>query len=366
MAITIETNIDNYVWSSMLPETISVSTDETSLVATLLISGSKVYETTLSAYNGQVVLYSIGDIIEDSLCNRTSVCLSCKLQFWNTNKTKNASVSFISFYSYKRIGVSVLDFFSHQLSTLSPFSIGAKEIMISSVVISSSLADISYTARIYYIDANGENQKYYKNNFSYSRPSITIIEGVNHVHDILYISKTTLSDILDSASISHSEITACAVSRSDGAYHIIYFSPEREVVSFSFLNNFGFWESVSIPCVTTQKTKKEASEGYVGKNYVQYDSDTSSEYELAIAPIPMEYAEYLEELLNSRDVRFGISETPEDLPKILITDNTHEITTDDTGSVNLKLTYKFANQRSLVDVPQKSEIYDESFTQEFN
>lgn len=366
MAITIETNIDNYIWSSMLPETISVSTDETSLVATLLISGSKVYETTLSAFNGQVSLYSIGDIIEYSFNNRPYVCLSCEVQFWDISKTIKKSVSFIVFESYKRIKTPVLDFFSHQFCTLSPFSMGAKDIIINSVVISSSFADISYAARIYYIDANGENQKYYKNNFSYSRPLSTIIEGVGHIQDILYISKTALSDILNSASISHSDITACAVSRSDGPYHIIYFSPEREVVSFSFLNNFGFWESVSIPCVTTQKTKKEASEGYIGKNYVQYDCNTSSEYELSIAPVPMEYADYLEELLNSRDVRFGISEIPENLPKILITDNTHEITTDDTGSINLKLTYKFANQRSLVDVPQKSEIYDESFTQEFN
>lgn len=367
MAITVETIIPEYVWSSMIPETITVATDEPSLKIELSVSNRIVYTTTLSAYEGKVALYSVADIIENLFSSEGKIMLSCDIYFWNLTASARATVSFNAFYSYRRVNISVLDFANKNFTTLSPYTKTSDCLHIfTALVIANSLEGITFNAKILYMQPDGNIGIYNKSlSFGHYAPAI-IKSSICYALLGVSLSKSVLSDYLSDASLSHTDILACTLSCSTGATHMIYFTQERESLVLTFRNNFNFWETISLPGVIVAKTKKEASLGNLGREVVQYDCTTKTEYEFISPILPTEYALYLSELLSSRDIRIGSSSSPETLQRIILTDNTSEISTDDTKEVSIKFTYRYTHNRGMLEIPSSSDVFSEPFSQEFN
>ena len=366
MAITVETNIPENVWSSMIPETISIATDEPSLKIELMVSNTKIYTTTLAAYEGKVTLHSIADIIENRFASEGKIMLRCDIYFWNLTATNRVTVSFNAFYSYRRINMPVVEFFNRNFTTLLPYSKTSDCLhRFTTMIIANSLSGISFTAKIFYTTTDGDIGIYNKS-LSWGHYGPAIVSTITYALLGVTLSKKILSDYLTAAGMIHMEILACNLFCSTGASHMIYFTQEREELVLTFRNNFNFWETVSLPGVTTTKTKKEASLGNLGREVIQYDCTTKTDYEFVSAELASEYALYLSELLSSRDIRIGSSSSPEDLPRVIITDNTSEISTNDTNNVSVKFTYRYTHDRSLLEMPSSSDVFSEPFSQEFN
>lgn len=366
MAITVETNIPENVWSSMIPETISIATDEPSLKIELMVSNTKIYTTTLSAYEGKVTLHSVADIIENRFASEGKIMLYCDICFLNLTSSERVAISFKAFYSYRRVNIPVLDFANKNFTTLSPYTKTSDCLHIfTALVIAPALGNITFTAKVLYMQPDGDIGIYNKSlNWGHYGPAI--VSQINYALLGVPISKKILSDYLTAASLPYTDILACNLFCSTGATHMIYFTQEREELVLTFRNNFNFWETVSLPGVTTTKTKKEASLGNLGREVVQYDCTTKTEYEFISPILPTEYALYLSELLSSRDIRIGSSSSPETLQRIILTDNTSEISTDDTKEVSIKFTYRYTHNRGMLEIPSSSDVFSEPFSQEFN
>jgi len=146
-----------------------------------------------------------------------------------------------------------------------------------------------------------------------------------------------------------------------------------DIVPFFYLNCFGVAEQLSLQRNTTEKVKSDRSIATLGKTSCFYDVTTSKEYEVESAALTSDECLQIEQMLTSPSVRIpygpdvALYDTDFDaLIPILITDFTSELSDTDEKLNSVKFTWRFAENRPKVAVPESPGIFNEKYNPTFS
>lgn len=367
MPITIDTVVPDFVWSCDIPEEIYATTDYDYLFVEIRLSNMLLYSARLNAINGQVCLYNTSDLVESYFLSSPTIREKCSVRFYSPDKTVFSTIYFYVFLSNRKLSVGVSEFFSDNFATIYPYSFAAKNtVCLNSVVIRKSLLNVSYSANILFSSANSHGIDIFSTPLT-PRRGFFQADGIYYMAlDKIYLSKAYLLSLLIASGYDVADISSCSICRDDGAFYTIYFIKSLPVITVTYLNNFGYWETLPLEGAVTEKTKKEASVAVLDRKSLLYDVSVDKEYEFVSADITPAFANRLSDILYSRRLFLGYSENPETLPEIIVTSNTSEISSADSSLASVKFTYQFADNVSRVDVSAQSEIFTDQFTPEFS
>ena len=144
-------------------------------------------------------------------------------------------------------------------------------------------------------------------------------------------------------------------------------------VPIFYLNCFGVVEHLALPRTTTVKVKTDRSLASLGKTSQFYDITHSKEYEVESGPLTADECLQVEQMLTSPSVRIpygpdvALYDTDFDaLIPILITDFTSELSDTDEKLNSVKFTWRFAENRPKVAVPESPGIFNDKYNPTFS
>ncbi len=131
-------------------------------------------------------------------------------------------------------------------------------------------------------------------------------------------------------------------------------------------------EHLSLPRTTTVKVKTDRSLATLGKTSQFYDITTSKEYEVESGPLTSDECAQVEQMLTAPSVRIPFGDNCskydsdfEALRPILITDYTCELSDSDEKLNKVKFTWRFADNRPVMDKPTTPGIFNDKFNPTF-
>lgn len=146
-----------------------------------------------------------------------------------------------------------------------------------------------------------------------------------------------------------------------------------DIVPFFYQNCFGVAEQLSLQRNTTEKVKSDRSIAILGKTSCFYDVTTSKEYEVESAALTSDECLQVEQMLTSPSVRipYGLDVALYDtdfdaLIPILITDFTSELSDTNEKLNSVKFTWRFAENRPKVAVPESPGIFNDKYNPTFS
>ena len=141
---------------------------------------------------------------------------------------------------------------------------------------------------------------------------------------------------------------------------------------FHFANCFHILEQLPLPGATTSKIKADRSVATLGKTSRFYDVTVSKEYEMQTAGLTSDECELIEQMFVSDDARIPYGEAMKyetdfyAMQPVLITDFTSEISDGNDKLNSVKFTWRFADNRPQVSVPDSPGIFNDKFNPIFS
>ena len=127
-----------------------------------------------------------------------------------------------------------------------------------------------------------------------------------------------------------------------GSKHFnIFFTEELPTDVFSFYNAFNIEERGYLYGATTIKTEIDRSEAVCGDYTQFYDEKVKTKYEVETAPLTIDEAKWLNQMLTSKLVKHSMEDGS--FEEILISDITSEVSNSDKDLIRLKFTWKYAD-----------------------
>lgn len=147
---------------------------------------------------------------------------------------------------------------------------------------------------------------------------------------------------------------------------VYYINRPKTGVLFTFRNCFNAYETAIIEGVTVTKTKIDQNIAVSGDVRVPYDKIVEKSYEVQTAPLMPQELSWIEQLFMSMDVRLGQSDLPENLPAIVITESSCEITDSNTETNKVKFEWAFAEELPYATLDLvETDIFGEQFTYQY-
>ncbi len=185
-------------------------------------------------------------------------------------------------------------------------------------------------------------------------------------------------DAVESNGWQRDSITVLACSVQVGSRAFTFYMQDVEPnVTFYFRNAFNCFESCGLFAVTTHKPKVDRSIAVTNRISSFYNQQNEKQYEVETAGLTMEQARWIEQLFYSHDVRMATRRTeeemasaasynPQDMPIVLITDCTCEISDADGELNKVKFTYQYQDRRTYLPTDYLSVDHDRIFTEQFD
>lgn len=198
---------------------------------------------------------------------------------------------------------------------------------------------------------------------------------IAHINGILsvYLSLDDIrAAISEKCKVSKPTLLSFTVQRGDRMATFFVDPALKGVPVFYFANCFHLVEQLPVMAVTTAKIKADRSIASLGNASQFYDTTVSKEYEVQTAPLTSEECELMEQMLTSDEVRIPYGEGAEyetdfyAMMPVLITDFTSEISDGDEKLNTVKFTWRFAENRPKVSVPQSPGIFNDKFNPIFS
>lgn len=382
MAITLNTPTSYIMFTSACRQ-LEFSADCNSLLFVLKERETTiVYQTHLDVYNGIATIYDVRSLLEDYMRSNnlsfSTFDIYCKdahdpNEISVLNHVKNLWIV----YSYHAIPYNAEYFIANRfLTTLTvhrtyPHCTEILPLLTGGGAYTSNPQSVYVNAYCAYLSA-GEYNTANVQLISYSNVAVQYVS--------LYLSYDWLIAKLQDQGIIVDKILAYTILFGDRT-HTFYVHESTPELSFTFKNSFNAWETIRFSAVTVANTKVEQSSSISGGQMSFYDQRTNKTYETNTSPLSRDESRWVEDFFMSRDVRLGdISSTidysdksisysnPTDLPKILISDSSCEISDSNSELNRVKFTWRFADERPhaehLLIGPDR--IHSEQFTYQYN
>lgn len=152
----------------------------------------------------------------------------------------------------------------------------------------------------------------------------------------------------------------------------IYYTDHRPDLRLWFKNMFNCPELAELTGDTTAKTKLKRSETVCAGRVALYDQSAEQTFEFQADGLSPDTADWLTQLLTSRDVRLvnrAYSEEDyldEGFPEVLITDSTAEVQDGDDELNKIKFTYRHTSDRPDSGITRHLRIHTDQYKNPFN
>lgn len=321
----IDTVFPQMVCSASLPDAVAVTTsgESATILVEVTFNSQVILSTNLYAYNYQAELYDIRSLIEDRLHADQLTFADCDISVTEGGSSVGTGgfTVILSEFDKSNIGTWLQ---SHFLTIRTSQRISAE-----------GQQQLSWFA------AQGER-------ITYSIEAI-VDNGVSQVvstwteRAAQNVNKGAYNSLINVPGImAHFEDTgkvlAFKVSRGANRSMWFYVTDEEPTKSFRFRNQFNALEYAHLYAATTKHHKMEASEAYCLNKIVKYDFERSNEFELQTALLPMEEAQWLEQLLSSRYVECL---TKDGSWQEVVVDGESEVSDNAEAENRFSMTYKF-------------------------
>lgn len=337
--------------SELTPLEYTTDLDRLTVSIMATASGEQIFSTTLYAYDGVVCLYGCNEIVEQYMIAKglTYVNLSilCASADGDTLDSTTVDVLYCSF----KMPINAEIFASQHFLTVltakrtTPHSSEPLTILVNK--------ERNYLkAHCVYLNSDGKSES----------AVVTLADMGDQDRD--YFADTTYIEydtIVEELKKSYDVETLIAYTIVFGertfTYYVINDSPEMK---FTFRNCFNAWETIALHAVTKQKTSVNRDIASINSVSIFYDQSVEKTYEVETAPLTSDEALWAEQLFISPSVLLGSE-------KVLITDNSSEITDSNATLNRLKFTWRFADAlpHNLSVEALAERIFTEEFTYQY-
>lgn len=369
MALSIVNSLEDYYFSSQVPDLVVSVTNGAPLALTLYgkagtgsnyASGTAFFSSTYYPINNRATVYDLREIIEEELVKNGWAVIDLRLKLVSNAEELTQDMTVLHCHSNRTD--SAADFLqSHFLTTAQ-----------SRVTTKSAREYLPYfcptpSAPAYPVFTVNYRIVFLRNGTLVTEQKNLLMQGVHGVGklEVTYqFIKNQFSSVL-SADDKILSYTVTFVNRS-----CTFYLTQRETQRmFYFRNCFNARELAILPVSTANKLETKSSSAVCGDVSTQYDIEHTRSYEMETSALLLTQADWLTQFLTSRDIRYwdGLSSNVEQMPQILITDYDYEIS-DEPGTVNaVKFEWQFANCRDTLRAIQSGSngIFSEQFSSQF-
>lgn len=322
--MTIQTSIDQYLFSSALPDAIVVN-GVTSMTSVYLYVGSDMaWSSELYANNGKVTLYNIRELIEEQIILTNEIKAVCSLTFTEGNSSVNSD-PFTVIYSQKEMGAAgsyIEESFLSSRKKQRIYRQGKQKLYWAVYPIETMAYSIIATLR----KADGTIT-----DKTWVRVASSNVSAGLYVYTV---------DVPTIANHFASDGTLLAFSVYHGNRSMKFFvTDEPPTDVFVFNNNFNCDEYAPIWGTETEKKKMESVEAVCVHEVIKCDFKLEREFEVETALLSKEEADALSEMIISREVKKQIGANT--LKKIWV-EGESEVSDNLAAENRLKFTYKYA------------------------
>ena len=358
MAISIITDFDSIYLTSQLPEEISFETDADSLKVTIYMNNNIVFSSDYYPYYEEVIVRDIRSLVEAFMEERRLCLGTMKIEAAETVQTKpditydddgnihynydNQSEETVTetidnikvVYSRFKTTDESSDFLSSYFLTNRKSALVPKSGQLKLSNYTRANASGSNKALIYYSrNANPGVVSTYRNNMS-------TVQSTTEKIVTATLTYRSFKQIVEQALGINCKVHGVEYQIGDREFNI-FFTDEEPTDVFSFYNAFNIEEHAYLFGATTIKTEIERSEAVCGEYTQFYDEKVKTKYEVETAPLTIDEAKWLNQMLTSNLVKHGMEDgTFED---ILISDITSEVSNSDKDLIRLKFSWKYAD-----------------------
>lgn len=364
MATSILTDIDTVCLTSHLPEVLVIDTEASQLQVNVIVDKKTIFKSIYYPYEKVVKVRDIRSLVESAMEQSSSVMSNLSITVYEPQKP----VSPIDI-SYDENGDINVDFGNPDnspdalIEDVKVVYCRLKPSMSSSAFLTSSFLN-SRRSILIPRDA-GFALSNYSNGATISLNTALIYYRhyaiLNVVFTYQYLlgkSQSTREEIITKP-LSHSffksivdsakstNCTVLGVEYQIGLRHFnIFFTDETPTDVFRFQSAFNIMETAYLYNTTTIKTEVERSEAVCGHQTQFYDETIKRKYEVETAPLTIDEAEWLNQMLTSKRV-MRLIDNNITVP-ILISDISSEVTDSDKDLIRLKFTWKYADVNNYI------------------
>ena len=323
--MAIMTSIPQFCFSTDLPEVITVSTtvSEAVVSVSLTVDSEVVWTNELYAYNGNMNLYDVRQIIERYIRQNDAIQGVCAIAFTDGNNNMNTG-NFTVVLSDRKLPAADIWLADHFLSTRKYQLINrsGKQKLYWSVYGAQTMA---YTI-VATVENDGQMEEVTWTRKANGAVSPGLYEYNFNVEDIE--EHFANSGILRAFAVNHGNRSM--------KFFIMDEDPQMVVI---IKNNFNAEEYVPLWGVTVEKNKLDAAEAQYLRSKVKYDFDINQEFEFETAMVSKEEGDFLAQVFTAQKVMKVEGSTQREI----LVEGDCEIS-DSIADVNrIKFTYQYAN-----------------------
>lgn len=370
MALSIVNSLEDYYFSSQVPDLVVSVTDGAPLALTLYgkagtgtsyASGTAFFSSTYYPINNRATVYDLREIIEAELVKNGWAVIDLRLKLVSNAEELIEDMTVLHCHSNRTD--SAADFLqSHFLTTAqSRVTTKSAQEYLPYFYIRTGNIHGQLVFSIQYrlvVMRDGMLITLQQSNLMFGR------EGVGNV----IITYQFIKNLFTFSLLPDDKILSYTVSFENRT--CTFYLTQRETQRmFYFRNCFNALELAILPVSTANKLETKSSSAVCGDVSTQYDIEHTRTYEMETSALLLTQADWLTQFLTSRDIRYwdGLSSSVEQMPQILITDYDYEIS-DEPGTVNaVKFEWQFANCRDTLRAIQSGSngIFSEQFSSQF-
>ena len=341
MATNITTSFDSYYLTSHLPETVYIGTSAEKLTVTVSVGNNVIFSSVFYPYNQVVAFRDLRSIVEAEMYEQDYDMVPLEIEAKEPGGTSSVvSDVQVVYCDFKCADGSESFLRNHFLTTRK-----------------STVIPTSGHVLLYYMAfANQQGSNYVKIHYSYPYIENQFFEYTFNKQKILSNTTQVMMERLDYDTFRH--ILDDNVSGSNAIIHFveiaygnrrftIFFTDEVPQLKMTFLNAFNLLETAFIYGVTTAKTTVDRSEAVMGRKTQYYDQTVTTKHEVETAILTKDEAEWLKQMLYSKEVR--VWESYSNQVKVLISDITCEITDSSKELTKIKFSWRYADDTEWME-----------------
>lgn len=341
------------VLSCLIPEVVKLSSDSSECVTVKLAQkGATVWTADIYPFDYVVKIHTIRQIVEDySLRN------NLPLTDWALSLTQGSSTFTTTFdviYCGYGIGSNRDNLLADNFLTVGHSQMLSRKatIFLSSYLDREEAEEICTI--VYSTDAGGPFSKQVKYRVGDRETTKIYLTELTYVY--------LQGEVSSLIGLSPDEITIHSVSIFAGSRSFtFYFHNGQPQLALFFRNTFLVWEPIELFAKVTRKASTERSLAVVGYHNSLSEAKNKVTYEAALAPLPIDDALRVEQLLFSSDVRLATERKdyeeesfgtylPENMPKIFITEFTSEVADEAAKLTSIKFTFQLEDTTAQIPI----------------
>lgn len=355
MAFTIHSAALPLVSFSSDFDKISYFTQSDSAVTVRLQNGDtseKIFSTTVYPYNYQLTIYELDSVIELYMRQQRLSRLNLSISFLYDDTVFLSKVTDV-IYCPLRIYQDREELLAHHFLTLGTYKLSfqhSKETL--SAYVMAEESTVQYWTILF---RQGEGSPQVRN--------ITINADTTATDSGIVTITVDYDNLLTNLQVS--EILSVQVALGARTF-TLYYNDNTPLMVFTFRNLYNALEVEAVYGNIERKHETSHSEAIYAGNTTLYDITSSLTYEIETAPLTHVQARRLEEVCKATDIWiFQGSLATHEPQRIIITDYTSEISSQDNKMQNLKISFQFPNP-ARQDIPIVNQNYSRIFQIPYN